>query len=335
MSHSLVIGRFQTPSLHPGHEGLLRVAAENGRVLVALGNNPLTPSFVHPLPYEYREIMISEYLVESGVNHKIMKINDHQSDDRWADQMVKSITYAVGSSLLSGLSVKITPIVGKDSAFDTIVYGKKFSSHLAEALADHGVEVLPPVYVPYEYGNFSATDIRKDIGDRRMLNIYDPAEAIIWATQNRYPTAYMCVYVAAFCKRRILLIQKHEGSEWQLPGGFTDPADNGFDDPLVGDAIRELQEETNIDLSYEVNCLRFIGHYRIDDWRYRKERDKINTSLYMANLDDMPFKNLEALTQAGDDAYAAEWYYINYLPPIAPTHKTIVEEAIYAYRQEL
>ena len=105
--------------------------------------------------------------------------------------------------------------------------------------------------------------------------------------QNRYPTCYMAVDVALVQKNVteggpvIYLAGKPDELRYRFIGGFIEPSgDNGFDgDFLEQNAKRECFEETKV----ESDNYRYVSSFRIDDWRYRGERDKIASTLFMAD----------------------------------------------------
>lgn len=333
--YALIIGRFQTDALHEGHKELLSYRKYNLRgAVIAVGVSPLTPSAHNPLTFNQRELMIYRFYEDVGYpqteKRACFALPDHRSDDLWAEGLAQRILYSLGDDLLKGDTIVLTPLVGKDSAFATEVsMYDSLVDLLASELGSHGVYLNDPLEI--NIADCSATKRREEIGKTSTSHLLD-RESVIWATQQKFPTAYMCVDAAVFDEyNNILLIQKYKGANWQLPGGFSDPDTSpGPDaDPLLHDAMREVFEETSLELSEKRDADKFLGHYRIDDWRYRKEQDKINTSLYLFVMHEVgerpePF--------AGDDAFSAQWFSIDNLPKLVDGHKHLISEAIREYR---
>lgn len=134
---------------------------------------------------------------------------------------------------------------------------------------------------------------------------------------NQYIYAYPrpSVTVDIIIKRQyknnlqILLIQRKNEpfkNQWALPGGFVDK-----NEPLLKAAIRELKEETNIELS------ELKQEYAFGD-PGRDPRGHTISIIYSAIVDsNICFK-------AADDAKNAKWYNIEKLPDLAFDHLKII-----------
>lgn len=317
--YSVVIGRFQTPHLHEGHIRMLHEADLRGKPLIAIGVSPITPSAAQPLPYGARANMVKQHpFLRTDVT--TFPLNDHVSDFVWARSLRDKIYALIMPSFIQERSVKVHFMIGKDSAFDCMLDGSpakavEFLSYELLAMSERaGYSFAYEQVRIEEEQTFSASELRGSVvTDGPTTSGLAFNEGVIWATQKRFPTAYMCVDIAAVCERRqeILLIQKYEGGPWMLPGGFTEPSTDA-DDPVRVDAARELYEETGVNVLSD--SLEFLGHFRINDWRYRKEADKINTALYKAEFAQIGY------FEAGDDAYAANLFSYGIVHGSDPAH---------------
>lgn len=134
----------------------------------------------------------------------------------------------------------------------------------------------------------------------------------------QYPRPAVTVDILLFLlinsEVKLLLIQRDKypfEGKWALPGGFLD-----MDETLEKAAIRELQEETNIQLE---SLIQFYTFDAIDrDPRHRT----ISTVFYTL------IKNQEIIPKAASDARNAKFFSINNLPELAFDHKQIIEKAI-------
>jgi 8-oxo-dGTP diphosphatase len=109
----------------------------------------------------------------------------------------------------------------------------------------------------------------------------------------------------------ILLIQRKNDpfkEKWALPGGFVE-----MDEDLEDAAIRELLEETSINLSS-------LKQFKTYGSQNRDPRGRTISVIYYQILEN----KIDAT--AGDDAGAAEWYAISELPGLAFDHKTIIND---------
>ena len=81
---------------------------------------------------------------------------------------------------------------------------------------------------------------------------------------------------------------------WRLPGWYSDPTDESFE----AAALRELKEECG---ELNVSPLRYEASFRVKDWRYKNERDKIITTLFSADL-------ISGDPAGNDDIAEVQWF---------------------------
>ncbi|MBV5346753.1 NUDIX hydrolase [bacterium] len=122
----------------------------------------------------------------------------------------------------------------------------------------------------------SGTEIRKRIAAQSQ-NSKEFRAGAIWYALNQYPKAIPTVDIAIINKAtsHILLGKKPKENKFRLVGGFAQPGET-----WESSASRELFEETHLVVQPE-NLL-YERSFVIDDWRYRREIDKITTSLFTA-----------------------------------------------------
>jgi len=121
----------------------------------------------------------------------------------------------------------------------------------------------------------------------------------------------------------VLLIRRlarHHKGEWALPGGFV-----GVEESLDDAALRELHEETGLDLDpTHVEQFRAYGDPGRDD---RKDR-RVITVAYLAIQPFHTFPELSAGTDAETAAWAAVDEIIDGRRPLAFDHAQIVKDAV-------
>lgn len=105
-----------------------------------------------------------------------------------------------------------------------------------------------------------------------------------WVANNRVKSAdrslpILQVYTWIFTADKRILIVSKDGKNWQLPGGK--PA---MKESLVNTAIREVIEETGLDLTGYKEGLIFFGYYIVED----TSRDKDNKVLQIRYYCDIP-----------------------------------------------
>jgi 8-oxo-dGTP diphosphatase len=132
--------------------------------------------------------------------------------------------------------------------------------------------------------------------------------------QNIYVTVDAVVFGRIDQQLHILLVKRgHDPFKdmWALPGGFVE-----HDEDLEPAAIRELYEETNIQLK-QMQLLFAVGTPG------RDPRMRTISIVYTAEINSS-----EHMVKGGDDAKEAGWWNTNNLPPLAFDHKKIIEHAL-------
>lgn len=270
----VIIARFQTPSLHEGHLELIRqVKQKHNRVLIILGVSPVKGSRKNPLDFYTRERMIKQQFPEIIV----LPLSDQKSDAVW--------------------SKKLDELLHTNFPHETFVlYGSR-DSFMGTYSGRYSTEALPPVK------DYNATAMREALSDK----VFDTEEfraGIIYNTYNLFPSVYATVDIALFKnnKQELLVGRKPNESTWRLPGGFSDPTDDNYENA----AARELREECG---NVETSPMEYVTSLRVDDWRYRSETNKIITTLFSTDL-------VFGEPAAGDDLAEVRWITVKDIPKL-------------------
>jgi|FAXJ01.1.fsa_nt_gi bifunctional NMN adenylyltransferase/nudix hydrolase len=243
----VIVARFQSPILHEGHREILdAVRSYHTRVIVFLGLSPLKCTINNPYDFGIRKAMIEEVYHDV----EVLYIDDIGHNELWSKNLDRQIAKTVGPGL------KVVLYGSRDSFINS------YTGHYPT------IELVPSKYI-------SASEIRKRTGIKPKTT-QDFREGIVYAVQNQFPSFKATVDLAIIDhnKRRLLLAQKPNQDLLQFVGGFTDV----FKDKSAEDtARREGKEETGLELLLEG----YVGSALIDDWRYRREQDKILTFFYV------------------------------------------------------
>jgi bifunctional NMN adenylyltransferase/nudix hydrolase len=262
----VIIARFQTPYLHPGHLSLIEsVQQKHKRVVIVLGISPVLGSRRNPLDFHTRERMIRKAYPDVVV----LPLADHPLDTVWSANLDTLL-----ANTFPGTSFTL---YGSRNSFADYYSGR----YSVEELVAHG--------------EFSATEIRESIKEQ-VMDAMEFRAGVIYAYSNTYPKVYPTVDVALFRNNRteVLLGQKDNDKKWRLIGGFTDPTDDGFETA----ARRELEEECGVT---DITAMTYEGSFRVDDWRYRSETDKIINTLLSADI-------RSGEPKASDDIIDVKWF---------------------------
>ena len=118
---------------------------------------------------------------------------------------------------------------------------------------------------------------------------------------------------------KILLIERglepYKGA-WAFPGGFLN-----MDETAEQGALRELKEETGLDLNY----LKQVGAFSDID---RDPRTRVITIAFYALAK-------KSNVRGGDDAAKAQWFSLNDVPRLAFDHDYILRKAMQKLREDL
>jgi bifunctional NMN adenylyltransferase/nudix hydrolase len=262
----VIVGRYQVHELHQAHcEIIEEVMAAHPSTLLFLGVSPVAGSTHNPLDFTSRRKMIQAKYPDLTV----LALPDMRSDDEW-------------SKTLDARIREVHPMG------DVVLYGGRDS------------------FIPHYRGVFktkelaartclSGTEIRKHVSEDVKAS-RDWRAGVIYGSYNRYPTSYQTVDIAVFNEdsSQMLLAQKPGEDKWRFVGGFVSPSDTS----LEAAARREFGEEAG---DAEIAITDYVGSFRVDDWRYRAERDKIMTTLFRA-------KYVYGRLQASDDISALRWF---------------------------
>jgi len=149
------------------------------------------------------------------------------------------------------------------------------------------------------------------------------------------PTVDLVVFSSQLPETRVLLIQRSgavEAGKWALPGGFIDTPvrkgeawREGTETPQDA-ALRELQEETGVNLHHLRSHLRPIGVYERQG-RDPRDSDVAWSRSYAFGV-ILPETMTVPRTHAQDDAAAAQWVSLRRLPTLAFDHAQILRDAI-------
>jgi bifunctional NMN adenylyltransferase/nudix hydrolase len=280
----VIVGRFQVPELHDAHMELIQTVCDrHGKVIIFLGLSPLMVTRENPLDFEGRKQMI----LAKFPHVNVLYIKDQPDDEVWSrnlDTQIDDVITPNQTVLLYG---------GRDS----------FISHYS---GKHPSEELESqVFV-------SGSEIRKEVSRTSVRGTPDFRAGVVWAAFSQFPQCFATVDVAILNEdgSKILLGRKANEKKFRLIGGFSDPKSPSYE----ADARREVSEEAGIEITDPV----YVGSYLIDDWRYRKEPDRvIKTLLFEA-------KHMFGTPKPGDDIAEVKWFDLDWDLDVVPNHQDLI-----------
>lgn len=275
---AVTVGRFQVDSLTEGHrlflKNFLNIFSDLYCIFIGVKQDSARTNH-DPLTYMERWNLIREYIYKEfpdiAPRVSIEPILDQPSDELWSKILDERIEQKY-------LDLDIILIGGRESFLSR--YTGRYRKHEIPSLS-----------------STTATDRRRDI---KKLNIEnkDQRFGAIHTIVTSYPKIYATVDVAIYNedKTKILLGRKKNQNKLRLVGGFVDIRDGCLEQT----ARRESLEETG----NEIGDIKYIGSFKIDDWRYQKDNDvSIMTSLFVA-------KKVFGPDKPNDDIEELEWFSI-------------------------
>lgn len=290
----VIIGRFQTPYLHNGHTKLINhVYERHEKVLILLGTTTVKGGRADPLDYETRRMMLYDFYPKA----KIKALPDYKSDNIWSsevDKLVLSSCDSHSSSLYE----------------NAILYGSR------DSFIPHYTGGYPSEMVYEASSATSATFIRNGIS-KYPEGTMDFRKGVVYGAYNRYDVVYPTVDIAVRQGDNIILGRKLGEEKLRFIGGFVDPKDDSLEEA----ALRELREEAgNFKVSEDIV---YLGSFKVDDWRLKKEKDSILTSFFYV-------KYIEGDMKAGDDIAELHSIPVTKLTPdlVEPEHRMLMQALI-------
>lgn len=298
-SYGVIVGRFQVNELHDGHMELFRIVkSRHNRVLVFIGCAPAGITRNNPLDYETRRRMIQAKFPDIST----APLPDLGNDEIWS----------------KNLDVEISKQLSADFG-DVTLYGAR------DSFLPHYHGHFKPVELPFEV-KVSGSEIRERLTNTVMESA-DFRSGCIYTVNNIRPRVIPCVDIiiarntisgdgtreGRVVTPHILIARKCGETGWRFVGGHAETTSPDFE----SDAKREAYEETHCD----VNSLEYIGSALIDDWRWRKDPDKIKTLIFIGWTSS-------SLAEGHDDIAEARWVDLGFLENVflVPEHVVIYDK---------
>jgi len=240
----VIIGRFQIPKLHEGHRMLIEeVMSKSDKTIIVLGISELANSLTDPLDFKMREEMIRADFPTAIITY----IKDEFDDHVW--------------------SIKLDTIIN-DICLpndNVIMYGSR-DSFIACYHGKFATEELPSKI------KVSATEQREK-AIKSMIYTSDFRAGVIWSTGNRFISPIPTVDIIVFGdKGAVLCVMNKKRKTWRFPGGFS-----STNSPSYEHDVKYIIEKKLHIITTEPS---YVGSCFVNDYRYRKEPQKIKTSIF-------------------------------------------------------
>ena len=312
---TVVVGRFQTPYLHEGHEKLIRSAIERAKEMcvILVGYTSDNPTSVNPLPLRSRQAMIEQWLFNEQWHNKtditvmVGQLKDVPfSDEIWSKNLDAQIEMHKKMTLVPD-TIDVMLMGGRDN----------FAKYYSGDYPCYEIESLPSI---------SATKIRKfpprpsTTDQAEWFRAGQVAAQTFKPYGNIYPTVDAIITKVKNGVSYVLMGRKYGEKQWRLPGGHVDLSDKSFEDAV----IREVREETGLDFEH-LEPPTFFETRKLDDRRYRGSKDAVFTTVFI-------LKGCQGKIKAGDDLEEVAWIGLHKLRAgtldILNDHKQIIKNYV-------
>jgi len=251
----VIIGRFQTPQITPGHEFLFNeVYKKHENVIVFVGCKPpqQQPDSKNPLDFFSRKMM----LLKKYPNLTVMSITDQRSNEEWSYELDKRIDEIKGN-------------------FEPILYGSR----------DSFISSYKGKYKTFELESdiiYSATSVREAIV-QKTIESEEFRQGIIYGLSNRVVNGLHGSYVLVTQERegvkKILIGKKRNEKDYSFFGALYNPS---IDSAYYDTAKRAVKESVGNNL--EIGNIKFLFDQRLDVWSYTSSEDKIHANFFIGEI---------------------------------------------------
>ncbi len=306
---AVIIGRFQP--FHIGHFDLIEAALEkHERLVIVLGSANGPRSLRNPFTVDERVQMIKSALSSRVDLSKrvsaFVGVRDYfYNNEGWVNEVREKVReVAPGEVTLIGLlKDQSSSYLGWFSDWPLQNVSARIDVH-ASPLRENffrdvnsigNLDSLSPEVKQWlaKFAQTPAYEVLK--AEQAYVDAYKKS----WSTAP-FPPVFVTTDILLLCNEHLLLI-KRKGLPgrglWANPGGFLDG-----NEPLLQCAIRELKEETAVDITETELKSAFVSAH-VFDHPLRSSRGRTITHAHLFRLKN---KTLPAF-KAGDDAASAKW----------------------------
>ncbi|QIV96431.1 bifunctional NMN adenylyltransferase/nudix hydrolase [Allofrancisella inopinata] len=310
---SVFIGRFQP--FHKGHlHNILKALTLSKRIIINIGSSYCASNIKNPFSFEQRKQMIEADLDILGIDLSLVEIEPladyYYQEQKWEDDLRANVNkhtefndsiVVVGhekdasSYYLKSFSEWDYLSVDNYKKFNATTFRKQY--YKGTILAEYMCCEDPTAGTYKMLQEFMLTDQYHLLKEENQLVVDYKTK---WAFAPHKPI-FVTVDALVVVNNHVLLIQRKQApgkNLWALPGGFLDHGE------FIAQAIvRELYEETNIDISTEQLALANRGNF-VFDYPSRSIRGQTITHVGLFVLDG--YNSLPNIAPA-DDAKGAKW----------------------------
>lgn len=318
---AVFIGRFSP--LHYGHQKVIDEALNiSDKVLILIGSSDSARNLRNPFTYDERKSMIEDTYHKFSGRIKVAPLKDYSYNDQaWVEAVQSKIEIQASLMGWSDMPKKVC-LIGHNKD-NTSYYLKLFptfqsvnvSLYDGSEYTDDG-SISATIVRQYLFGetgnivsNFVSPESLNIINDVILQNHIEPlCDEYNWIKKHKeqwkdspYPPMFITTDAMVVQSGHVLLIKRGhypQTGKYALAGGYLNP-----DETIIDGTIRELKEETLIDVPVKVLKGNIIKT-KVFDNPHRSERGRIVTH---CSLIQLPDNTRLPKVKGSDDAAEAFW----------------------------
>ncbi len=312
----IFIGRFQP--FHLGHEFVMTQAfSYTNHLIVLIGSANLPRTLKNPFSFDERASMIQKgmaHIVSSDKHLSCVAVDDAFDDVKW----VQNVKNAIASIIHKGASIGIIGHNKDESTYYLQLFPQwqfvevsNFHNLSATPLRDayFGKGAIDDTAMPPPTVDFLA-EFKHSAHYETLAADYQHIVKFQQDWQHApYPPVFVTADAVVVYANHVLMIERtgYGAGLFALPGGFLDK-----NEQLLECAIRELKEETSLDLALD-DAKNALAASAIFDAPKRSARGRFITHAFLFDVTQL-FDTLPSV-RGQDDAKRAFWCKLDELIP--------------------
>lgn len=321
--HVVFVGRFQP--FHNAHLQIVKNALkEANHLIIVVGSYRAPISIKNPFTFEQRKKLIEEVLYYENITadqFTIIPLRDYiYNDNTW----IVSLQHEIAKIVKDSKDVKIIGHFKDDTSYYLNFFPNWKLISQPNFFGINGVDIRNSWYKSLDdnWGSKVHNEVWAFLQSFKSINekyleltselkyIEDYKKS--WE-KAPFPPVFVTVDNIVIKSGHILLIKRKINpgkGKYAIPGGFV-----GEYEELYRSALRELKEETNIDMPL-VELEKYFVKSHVFDHPLRSSRGRTITHAHLFQLDN---KGILPKVEGGDDAKDAMWVPISDLPYLEET----------------
>lgn len=311
----IFIGRFQP--FHNSHKKVIEYASQyTDNMLVLIGSSLSPRTFHNPFSFEERQYFIAESSKDINVKFNFEPIKDYPyNDNKWLQKINEAIDKTINKLQIKNPKIAIIGHKKDNSSYyldlfpnyeniNVPFFSKISATDIRKLYFENKMNMIHNIPTPVKSGleSFYGTDFYNNLVKEYEFNVEYKKQ---WEN-SPYPPTFVTTDVIFVCSGHVLMGERKMNPGkglLSIPGGFINQ-----NEYLIDGAIRELKEETKIDLAKPM-LKNLIKKEKVFDKPDRSSRGRTITHAYYMEYNSKEFPKVKA----NEDLAEVHWIPLNQL----------------------